>query len=815
MRFEIEAGGNMQNFWQDIRYAFRMMVKNPGFTSVAVLTLALGIGANSAIFSVVNGVLLKPLPFKDPSRLAIVRNENFKEGGKLDPISFPNYEDIRNQSQSFDEMTAITPVWNFGLTGDGEPEHVTGFWVSASFFDLLGVRPILGRAFQESEDKPGKEDLALISHSLWLRHFGADPNVCGKTITLDSRKTTIIGVMPGGFHFLEDVDLWLPLQLNPVIPRGRAVRFLTVVGHLAPGASFDQAGTEVATITRQLEQQYPEINTGLGGNVVSLHKEITGKVRPALLVLFGVVGFVLLIACANLANLLVARAAAREKEIAVRTALGASRLRLIRQFLTESVTLSLVGGAAGLLLSLWGVSLLRALSPKNLPRLDEIVIDSQVLGFTLIISLLTGIIFGLAPAMQFSKSSLTESLKEGGRTSFASGRGRLRSLLVVSEVALALVLLIGAGLMIRSFSRLLQVNPGFNQENLLTMQIMLPEQEQYRQSARRAAFYDQLFERIASLPGVQAVGGTTRLPLGNMDGVTTTLEIEGQPVPEGERPEVEFRRVSKDYFQAMGIPLKEGRVFEERDLPDSPRVGLVTESAARRFWPGEDPLGKRIRFFGDPNAPWWTIVGVVGDVNHFGLDVAARPEVYMYFKQGPPVSPFIAIRTTGDPSALVSNVRQQMLGLEKELTIYNVAPMTDLISESVSDRRFNMLLVAMFSAIALILASIGIYGVISYSVRQRTHEIGVRMALGAKTGDILRLVVGQGMALILTGILSGLAASYALTRVMSSLLFGVSATDPMTFVMVPMILTGVALAACFVPARRATRIDPMEALRYE
>ncbi len=800
----------MSTLWQDLRYGARMLIKNPGFTLVATLTLVLGIGANTAIFSVVNAVLFQSLPYLDPDRLALIWHENRKEGGKKEQVSYETYQDFSRQTESFQELAGYSPRWSFTRTGGGEPERLVGYFVSASFFDLLGVKPARGRSFSAEEDRQGGAAVAIISHSLWQRSFSADPNVVGRSMTLGNEQTTIIGVMPAGFRFFEEADVWAPLGQNPIVPRGRAVRWVTVVGRLKPGATVQQAQTEMAAVTRRLEQEYPDSNTDLGASVVSLHEQLTKEVRSALLILLGVVAFVLLIACANLANLLVARGMAREREIAVRAALGASRFTLIRQFLTESILLSLLGGAAGLLLAIWGVDLIRSIGPKDLPRLDEVAINGWVLGFTAVISLVTGLLFGLAPAWQFSRPNLTDALKEGGRGS-SGGRSRVRNLLVVSEVALAVVLLVGAGLMIRSFARLLEVNPGFKSDHLLTLQIALPSGYD---AARRAAFYQELFAGLEALPGVQAAGGVTRLPMRG-EGVTTRLEIEGRPVAVGDRPEVEFRRASANYFRAMGVPIMAGRSFNEQDNAQAPLVALINEASARRFWPGEDPVGKKLRPFAGPNAPWWTIVGVIGDIRHFGLDTEPRPELYIHFLQGTPTNPLLAIRATSDPESMVAAVRSRMREVEKDLVIYNVTPMSELVAESVSPRRFNMLLVALFSSVALLLAAVGIYGVISYAVKQRTGEIGVRMALGANRRDILRMVVGQGLRLALIGVGIGLAASLALTRFAASLLFGVSPTDPLTFGFVTILLLLVASLACYLPARRATKVDPMIALRSE
>jgi predicted permease len=801
----------METLLQDLRYGLRVLTKNPGFTLVAVLTLALGIGANSAIFSIVNTALLRPLPYADPERIVLVWHNNRVSNVERDFVSYQNFQDFQKQNQSFETMAAATAVWSSVLTTDEGPERVSAQYASASLFPLLGVQPLRGRAFLETEDQPGQPRVVVLSHRFWQSRFASDPNVIGKTVTLDNVPATVVGVMPPGFRFLHDVDLWVPLGQNLIVGRGRAVRITTPFGRLRPGVSLDQARTEMATLARQLEQQYPDANTGLSTTVVSLNEQISGKVRPALLLLLGIVGFVLLIACANVANLMMTRAATRQKEIAVRIVLGAGRARLVRQLLTESVALSAMGGTVGLLLAVWGMDVVRRLGHARVPRVDELTIDGWVLAFTLGLSLLTGILFGLVPTLQLSTANLHESLKEGGRETLGAGRSRLRSSLVVAEMALALILMTGAGLMLKSFARVLDVDPGFNADKVLTVQIGLPPS--YSQPAQRLTFYQQLFARLEALPGVEAAGGATRLPL--REGVSTKLEIEGRPVAAGERPEVEFRRASLSYFRAMGVPLRQGRTFTEQDGPDAQPVVVINEAGARRFWPGEDAVGKRVRFLGTVQEPWSTVIGVIGNIKHFGLDTEPRPEVYITFAQGPPVTPLLAIRTSVDPSSLIAAVRRELRSLEPKLVMYNFAPMTELVTDSLTERRFNTMLIGVFAVLALALAAVGVYGVMSYLVRQRTHEIGIRMALGAERGDILRLVVGHGMVLVLAGVGIGLVGAFGLTRIMSGLLFGVSATDPTTFVGGSVVLALVALLASYLPARRATKVDPMVALRYE
>jgi predicted permease len=794
----------------DLRYGLRMLRRNPGFTAVVVLTLALGIGANTAIFSVVNGVLLRPLPYLQPNRLMMVWHNNTKENEPRDFVSYPAYLDLRSQSRTFSRMGAVSPRWRFVLPGAEGPQKVQGFWVSASLFDVLGVRPFLGRTFTAAEDKPGGAPAVILSYALWQSRFSGDPEILGKTIPLDNLEIPVVGVMPRGFHFLEDVALWAPLGQNPFLRRGRAIRMLQVVGRLAPGATPARAQAEMTTLTARLAREYPDTNAGLGATVVSLDEQIVGKVRPALLVLFAAVVLVLLIACANVANLLVQRAAVREKEIAVRKALGAGRFRLVRQFLTESVLLGLLGGAGGLGLAFWGLRVLRRLGPAGLPRLRDVSIDPAVLAFTLGISLLTGIVFGLWPARRLAHVDLQETLKEGGRTTESRGRRRGRNGLVVLEVALALVMATGAGLLIRSFARLMAVDPGFVPGHLLTLQLGLPSS--YAKPAQRVAFYRRMFSRIESLPGVEAAGGVTRLPLGPH--VTTTLGIQGHPVPLGREPEVDFRRVSTNYFRAMGISLRSGRAFNARDDAGAPPVAIINQTAARRFWPGKDPLGSRVRF-GNDSSPWYTVIGVVGNVRQLGLDQPAEPAIYIAFDQGPPTGPLLAIRTSMDPTALIPAVRRELRALEPRLLISDVKTMEQIVHQSTGGRRFNTLLLSVFAALALALAAVGIYGLMSYTLAERRHEIGIRMALGAQPAQVLRMMLGEGMKLALLGVAIGVAGSLALMRLLSSLLFGVTPTDPWTFAGVVVVLTVVALAACYVPVRRAIRVDPVAALRYE
>ncbi|HEX8137725.1 MAG TPA: ABC transporter permease [Pyrinomonadaceae bacterium] len=811
----------MGTFLQDLRYGFRMLLKRPGFTAVAVVALALGIGANTAIFSVVNGVLLRPLPFREPERLVAVWETNAKPGAEVNSrneVALTNFLDWRAENRVFEQIAALTYA-SVNLTGVAEPERIQSAVVTTNMFQTLGVEPALGRAFLPEEENVKSPRVVIISHGLWQRRFGADPGLVGRTLTLNGNQTTVVGIMPRDFQLQFPVsmavDMWLPMRIDQAAAPDRVYHYLYVLGRMKPGVTVAQAQSGMSAIMGQLQQQYPETNTDKGANVIPLHKQLVGTVEPYLYVLFGAVGFVLLIACANVANLLLARTSARQKEVAIRTALGASRLRLVRQLLTESVMLAVMGGATGLLLAYWGIDLLIALSPADVPRLGEIGLHGPVFAWTLLVSVMTGLVFGLAPALQASKPDLNEALKEsGGRTSGSLRTSRLRSLLVVSEVALALVLLVGAGLMIRSLIALQRTSPGFETKNLLTMNVALPRQK-YKESKQSILFFNQLIERIRSVPGVQAVGGCDPLPLSGNDG-TTSFVVEGGPMlVMAERPEVGQRTITPDYFKAMGIPLIKGRAFTDQDRADAPRALVINEALARKYFPGEEPLGKRLGFDEAEKQVWWEVVGVVGNVKHKRLDLEAKPELFFPYEQQPQNFLSMVVRTSQDPGGMAGAVRSQVLSLDPEQPVFDIKTMDERLSKSVSQSRFITLLLAAFSGLALILSAVGVYGVMAYTVTQRTHEIGIRMALGAQGRDVLRLVLGQGMKLTLIGVGVGLAAALLLTRVMASLLYGVTATDPLTFVAVAALLSAVALLACFIPARRALKVDPMVALRYE
>ncbi|HEX8144775.1 MAG TPA: ABC transporter permease [Pyrinomonadaceae bacterium] len=817
----------MGTLWQDVQYGFRMLMKRPGFTLVALLALALGIGANTAIFSVVNAVLLRPLPFDEPERLVMVWGSAPQLGFDLLPATAAEAVNWREQNQVFEQVAAFRS-WAWNMTGSTGPEQVWGARVSASLFPALGVKPLLGRTFLPEEDRVGGAKVIVMGHGLWQRSFGSDPSIIGKAVTLNNQSYTVVGVMPPGFkfpggenmlsglQFSPKTELWEPMAFTDEELANRGTHNLAVIARLRPGATIAHARSEMTSIAAHLAEQYPKYSKGIGVKLVPLHEQVVGDVRPALLILLGTVGFVLLIACANVANLLLARAASRQKEIAIRTALGASRLRVIRQLLTESVLLALVGGAAGMLLALWGIDALGALIPENIPRANEIGVDAGMLGFTLIISLLTGLVFGLAPALQASRTDINESLKEGGRgASTGLRRNRFRSLLVVSEIALALVLLIGAGLLIRSFMRLQQVSPGFEPASVVAMEIVLPAiaPSNYAKPEQQAAFFQQALERMQTLPGVQAAAVVSSLPLSGAF-ESTDIIIEGRPnPPSGQEPQANYTMISADYFRVMSIPLMKGRTVSERDTKDAPAVVVVSETLAGRYWPNEEAIGKRLTM-GFEKTPR-EVVGVVGDVRQNSLDVETPLAVYLPYQQFPYAGMTLVVRTASDPQTMASVARREVQTIDQSLPVSNVRSMEEVVSNSVSQRRFSMTLLGLFATVALLLAAVGIYGVMAYSVAERVHEIGIRIALGAQGRDILRLIVGQGMILTLAGVALGLAGAFLLTRLMSSLIYGVSATDPLTFAGVSLSLSAVALLACYIPARRATRVDPMEALRYE
>ena len=797
----------METFFQDVRYGFRLLINKPGFTAIAVITLALGIGANTAIFSVVNSVLLRPLPYREPDRLFTMRSNQ----------SMPDLEDVRSQSRSFEFFGAVV-TQALDYTGEGEPLQVQAALINADWFKALGARAALGRTISDEEDRFGGDPVVVLSHGFWQRQFGGDPSILGKPIQLSGHSYVAIGVMPAGFVMpSETPDLWAAARVvNPIALNFRGVHFLRTYLKLKPGVSLSQAQAEMESTDRWLAEKEPAENKGRHTVLLSIQERLVGNSRPALLILFGAVALVLLVACANFANLLLTRAAARHQEIVIRAALGAGRARLVRQMLTESTLLSVLGGAGGLLLAVWGIDLLTAFRPANLPLVSSIRIDGWVLAFTVVVSILTGVIFGLLPALNASKLDVNEALKESTRASTGGAiRHRARSVLVVSEIAFALVLLIGAGLLIKSLWKLREIDPGFNPDNLLTMRIELPE-SRYKEIPKQVRFREGALEALNSVPGVQAAM-VSELPMSG-DHLMHNFIIDGRPpLAPGEEPELETRTVAGDYLHTMGIHLLQGRDFTSADRADTPIVGLVNESFVREYFPDQNPIGARIAW-ARGNRQWMTIVGVIGDVRHFGLDLPEVPAFYTsYLQLDQPWKRwmYVVVRSDENPSALIGEVKNQIWSIDRQIPLTKLRTMTEVMSLSLAAQRFNMSLMGIFAAVALLLAAVGIYGVVSYSVTQRTREMGIRIALGAESGDVLKIVLMQGLRLAAIGVGIGLGAAFALTRVMSSLLFGVSATDPVIFAGISLILTGVALGATFIPARRATRLDPMMALRYE
>jgi putative ABC transport system permease protein len=811
----------MQTFWQDIRYGIRGLVKNPAFTIIAVLSLGLGIGANTAIFSLINTVLLQPLPFHQPEKLAIIWEEASFAGFPQNTPAPANYADWKTQNQSFEDMAALANR-SYNITGDGEPQRIEAYAVTANFFPLLGVQPILGRAFLADDDRPEANRTALLSYGLWQSRYGGQRDLINKDIHLDGEKYTVIGVMPAGFQFLSlegENFLWVPTAFTPEQLANRGGHYLKVVGRLKPDVTLAQAQADIDTIMQRLRDAYPDQVGRLGATVLPLSEQLTGEVRRPFLVLLVAVGFVLLIACVNVANLLLSRATNRRKEIAVRSALGASRLRIIRQLLSESVLLGALGGVIGLLFALWSFSFLEQLVPADLILSAQLRLDLRVLGFALFLSLLTSVVFGLAPALQASKIDLNEALKQGGGRGGTDVAGnRLRGTMVIFEVALALVLLVGAGLLIQTFFHLRDQYSDLQPEKVLTIRTALPRTK-YDTHQKRLTFYDQVLGRVTALPGVETAGYTTTIPL-VWKGGTSGFTVEGQQVESSLSYDANHRQVTAGYLKAMGVGLKDGRYFEESDSENSLPVAMINETMARQYWQGEKVIGKRFKIGRqDSERPWLTVVGVVADVRQMGTDVAVKAEMYLPHRQTDYQTWFapqdLVIRTTVDPMKLVAAVRREIHSVDADQPLSNIRTMSEVLGEETAQRRLRMILLVAFAALALLLSSIGIYGVLSYFVAQHTPEIGVRLALGARSVNILGLVLKRGMGLALSGVGIGLLSSFALVRLMETMLYGIQATDLMTFVVVAVVLTAVAFVACLVPARRATKVDPMVALRYE
>jgi putative ABC transport system permease protein len=807
----------MRDVVQDLRYALRALRRAPGFAAVAVLTIALGIGATTAIFSVVNALILRPLPYRDADRIVMVWMDNTRMGIDKDIHSYPDFVDYRADSTALSGLAGFRYV-AFNLTGSDAPQRVRGVATMASLFSVLGVPPALGRVYREEEEQDGRDGVVIVSHGFWTRALGADSAALGTTLQMNGRPHTVIGVMPADFTFPDrDTDLWVPLVVPPQLQSARGTFWLRAIGRLAPGVSREQAQAALATVASRLARDYPQLD-GYGVNVTSLPDEIVGgTVRTALWVMFGAVAAVLLIACANVANLLLSRAATREREIGVRVALGASRSRLVHQLLTESVLLAIVGGGAGIALAWAGLRALRRLAPADLPRIEQIAIDPTVLAFTLVLSVVTGVLFGLVPALQGARASLSDVLREGGGRGGTTGRQglRLRRSLIGAQVALVVVLLTGAGLMIRSVIEMQRVDLGFRPDHLLTMRLQLPA-SRYDSAAKISAFYDELLERTRALPLVQGAAAITDIFLSETPN-STGFAIEGVPLPPAaERVEVPVDVVTPDYFQVMGIPLLQGRTFGPQDDSNAPQVVMINSAMARRYWPDGDAIGKRFSYGGDgDDAQWMTIVGVVGDMRRTGFDRAVRYETFLPFSQNQARSLTLVVRTTGTPSAISGSVREVVQSIDRDQPVFAVETMDRTLAGMVAERRFSMVLLGTFAALALVLAVVGIYGVTAYLVAQRAREIGVRIALGAEPRSVVRMVVRQGMTVAAIGLAAGVVGALVLTRLMTGLLYGVSATDATTFVAVTGVLLLVTVVANYLPARRAARADPVVALRAE
>ena len=805
----------METLLADIRYGSRMLIKRPTFTIVAIVTLALGIGANTAIFSVVNAVLLNPLPYAQPSELAILWLQTPATNQFRQPASFPDFADWQSQNQSFERVVGTRTV-SVNLTDGDEPERVNGARVSADFLSAFRISPLAGRDFLDTENRPGGTPVAMIGYTLWQQRYGGDPALIGRTVNIDSTTYTIVAVLPKGFFYPNpDTQVYFPL-IQGKNETARGSRFLRVTARLKPGVSIREAQADMDTIAARIAEQYPDSSSGVGVQVVPLHEEVVGKIRPALMILFGAAGCVLLIACANVANLLLARATARRTEFAVRTALGAGRARLVRQLLTESVLLSFAGGLIGLLIALWGVPTLTSISASSIPRVEEVSVSFKALLFTLLISLATGILFGIAPALQSSNKVLTENLRDGrrGATSGAMHQ-RILNALVAAEVALAVVLLAGAGLMVRSFVSISGVSPGFKPKGVMTIGIGLT-QPVYADIQQQSRFYDRLNEKVSAIPGVESTAGINRVPLLGFN-ASTSFTFQGQQVEPGQQPTADCRVATPNYFKAIGIPLLSGREFTEGDTKDAPFVAVINRAMAEQFLPGEDPIGKRLQIY--PNPPLWReVVGVCGDVKLLGLDEEINPAIYVPVTQNPYAnamrSSFLVVRTNADPNGVVAAIRGVMKTVDPGVPVAQVRMLEDILSDSVAPQRLNMWLLVSFAGLAALLGAVGIYGVMAYSVSERTHEIGVRMALGAASRDMLNMVLWDAGKVTAAGMAAGLASAFVLTRLMSSLLYKVSAADPVTYAGISVLIVCVSLLASYIPARKASRVDPMVALRY-
>jgi putative ABC transport system permease protein len=810
----------VNSFWRDIRFGLRTLVKNPAFTAIAVLTLALGIGANTAIFSVIDAALLRPLPYPDADRIVVLYQ--FDQDKQTDDPAPADFLDFRQQSSSFGYFAALRGL-PFNLSGNGQPERVEGAVVTSDFFPALGVPALRGRTIQPDLDPPGGTSVAVLSYGLWQRRFGADAGIVGRAIDVDGVSRIVVGIMPPGFAFPAGTELWtssrfaaVPHPLRPTEDPSalRDSHYFQSFGRLKPGVTLAQASAEVDTITKRLKQQYGDKEEGFGATLIPLRQDLVGETRPALLILLGAVALVLLIACVNVANIILARGASRQKEMALRIALGAGRLHLLRHLLVESVLLALAGGGLGILLALWALAPLRALVPANMIGGASIALDSRVLLFTFFASLASGVLFGLIPGLRLLGADLNVSLQEGGRGSAGGGRARrMRSALVVTEIALAAVLLIAAGLLLRSFSHLLNVAEGFNPDHVLSLQLALP-QARYPKPGDRVAFVKNTLERVNFLPGIASASAISRLPL-NPGNSSRSVEIEGRTPPPSGDISPDYLVVTPDYFQTLGVPFLAGRTFTDRDDANAAPVAIVSEATARHFWPGQDVIGKHLRGACGDDKTWCQVVGVVGDIKQHHLEQASKLAVYVPFSQDPWAFFALVVRTKLEPASAASAVESAIHSVDADEPVYNVRPMRDVEAASLSPQRLQIALIGLFAALALVLACMGIYGVMAYSVAQRTSEIGVRMALGAQTSNVLGLILGEGLRLAVLGAAIGLAGSFFAARLLSGMLFGVATGDPFTFASVALVLVAVAMVACYVPARRATRVDPLVALRYE